>query len=61
MKHNMEMYKERHNLLKACIGMGISASTGLKLIEPMKDMTEEEKEVFAKSLRMKLEKGEVTP
>ncbi len=55
MKHNEKMFVERNALLKAYIASGISASMMLKLTEPMVNMTEEEKEAFAKSLRLKLE------
>ena len=57
-ERNLEMYSERHKLLKAFTGLGMRPSMSLKLIEPMKTMGEEEKEAFAKSLRMKLEAGE---
>ena len=60
MKHNLEMYTERHKLLKEFTGRGMRASTALKLTEPMETMSEEEKEAFAKSLRLKLEQGEIT-
>lgn len=61
MKHIEEMYEERHKLLKTYIASGIQSSVFLKLIEPMKYMSEEEKEEFAKALRLKLEKLESTP
>ena len=59
MARNLEMYKERHELLKVFIRMEMPPSESLKLTEPMESMTEEEKEVFAKELRLRLESGEL--
>ena len=60
MKHSEEMFVQRNRLLKAYIAQGMPASTMLELIEPMESMTEEEKEVFAKELRLRLESGSFT-
>ena len=60
MERKVEMYKERQRLLKTFADIGVQPSVSLELIEPMKAMTEEEKEAFAKSLWMKLEAGEIT-
>jgi hypothetical protein len=57
MDRSEEMYVERNKLLKTITRMDMPASTTLELIEPMKTMSEEEKEVFAKDLREKLERG----
>ena len=59
MKHDMEMYTQRHNLLRSFIARDIRAAIALKLIEPMKTMSEAEKEDFAKDLRLRLERGEI--
>ena len=59
MKHNLEMYTERHKLLGTFIGMDMPPSMSLELMAPMDSMSEEEKEAFAKSLRLKLEQGEL--
>lgn len=55
MKHDMEMYTQRHELLKEFIGLGMRASAMLELTEPMENMSEAEKEAFAKDLRMQLQ------
>ena len=54
MAHDIALYKERHELLKTFIGLGMRASMMLKLTEPMENMSETEKEAFAKELRLKL-------
>ena len=54
-----EAFEQRHNLLKVCAEEGIPASAMLKLVEPMDTMSEEEKEAFAKDLRLRLENGEI--
>ena len=59
MKRNLEMYTERNKLLKEYINQGVPASAMLKLVEPMDTMSEEEKEAFAKDLRLRLENGEI--
>ena len=59
MKRNLEMYKERHELLKTFIDLEMPPSISLKLIEPMETMPEAEKEVFAKDLRIRLENREI--
>ena len=59
MKRDMEMYTHRHNLLRSFIARDIRAAIALKLIEPMKTMSEAEKEDFAKDLRLRLERGEI--
>ena len=55
MERNMEMYEQRHELLKEFIGRGMRAYMMLKLTEPMQNMSETEKEAFAKDLRMQLQ------
>ena len=55
-KPNEAMFEERNKLLKVYMALGMDNSTLLELIEPMKNMSEEEKEAFAKDLRIKLEK-----
>ena len=59
MERSVEMYKERHELLGVFIGMGMPPSMSLKLTEPMETMSEEEKEAFARDLRLRLERGEI--
>lgn len=55
MKHDFEMYVNRHALLKKFTAMKMPAAESLKLIAPMDNMTEEEKEDFAKALLAELE------
>ena len=54
MAHDIALYKERHELLKTFIGSGMRAFMMLELTEPMENMSETEKEAFAKELRLKL-------
>ena len=58
-ERNPEMYRERQKLLRTINSLDVRASVTLELIEPMKTMSEEEKEAFAKSLRLRLERGEI--
>ena len=50
MERNMEMYEQRHELLKEFIGRGMRASMILKLTEPMQNTSEPKR-----SLRQRLE------
>ena len=58
-KRSEEMFTQRNSLLKAYIASGIPTAIMLELVEPMKYMAEEEKEVFARNLRLQLENGEI--
>ena len=58
-EYNEGLFAERQKLLRTITSLNIKVSTALELLEPIKTMSEEEREEFAKSVRIKLEQGEL--
>ena len=55
MQQNEEMFKERNSLLKTFMDLDMPVSTMVTYTAKMRNMSEIEKEAFAKELRLKLQ------
>ena len=55
MQQNEEMFKERNSLLKTFMDLDMPVSTMVTYTAKMRNVSETEKEAFAKDLRMQLQ------